>query len=222
MKNQKSQKLHSITLTNGTIKDLASDCELLKIRGSVALHQEVQLKKISTHGYSSFHSHVEADVLNNSGSCVIKDDCKVKEIVNAGYLRMRKGQTIKIISAGQLTIEQILQSEQFYSTGIVQANEIQTKNFQLKLAGRSKIERLITNDAYIEKKGKTFSLLKKKLICKYIKGSKLQLSYTDAEIVEGDVVIVNKNCNIQTLYYTESYKVSRKSTVKHIVRNEKE
>lgn len=219
--NEQSQKLRSITLTSGNIKDLATECELLKIRGSVALHQEVRLKKISTHGYSSFHSQVVADVLNNYGSCVIKDNCEVKEIVNAGNLKMRNGQTTKIISSGKLTIEQILQSEQFYSIGIVQAKEIHSKNFQLKLSGKSEIERLITNDACVEKERQTFSLLKKKLICKYIKGRNLQLSYTDAEIVEGDVVVVNKNCDIQTLYYKENYIISPNAKVQHIIRSEK-
>ncbi len=221
MTNEQSQKLRSITLTNGNIKDLAKDCELLKIRGSVALYQKVHLKKISTHGYSTFHSHVAADELINSGSCTIKDNCEVKEIVNAGNLKMRNGQTTKITSSGKLTIEQTLQSEQFDSTGIVQAKEIHSKNFQLKLAGKSEIERLITNDACVEKEKYTFSLLKKKLICKYIQGRNLRLSYTEAEIVKGDVVVVNKNCDIKTLYYTENYIISPNAKVQHIIRSEK-
>ena len=217
---EQSQKLRSITLTSGNIKDLAIECELLKIRGSVTLHQELRLKKISTHGYSTFHSHIVADVLKNTGTCVIKDNCEVKEIVNAGNLKMKNGQITKIKSTGKLTIEQILQSEQFDSIGIVQAKEIHTKHFQLKLSGKSEIERLITNDACVEKERQTFSLLKKKLSCKHIKGRNLQLSYTDAEIVEGDVVVVDENCDIQTLYYKENYTISPNAKVQHIIRNE--
>ncbi|QED49878.1 hypothetical protein [Cytobacillus dafuensis] len=219
---EQAQKLRSITLTNGNIKELASECEVLKIRGSVALYQEVRLKEISTHGHSSFHAHVIADVLKNTGSCVIKDRCEVKEISNAGNLKMRTVQTTKITSTGKLTIEQILHAEQFDSIGFVLAKEIQANHFQLKLSGESKIERLITDEACVEKDKISLSLFKKKLTCKYIKGKNLQLSYTDAEIVEGDVVAIGKNCHIQTLYYKESYTISPDAKVQHIIRSEKE
>ncbi|WCN37900.1 hypothetical protein [Aneurinibacillus uraniidurans] len=220
MTNIQSKKLHSITLSSGNIKDLASECELLKIRGSVSLLQEVHLKEIYSHGYSSFHSHVEADVLKNSGSCVIKGNCAVKEIVNAGNLKINNGQTTKVISSGKLTINQLLQAEQFESIGIVQAKEMHTKHFHLKLSGKSKIERLITDEAYVEKDWKSFSLSKKKLICQYIKGNNLHLINTDAEIVEADVAVIGKNCTIQTLYYKENYSISPGAKVQHILRNE--
>jgi len=222
MASEQSQKLHSITLTGGNIKKLEKECELLKIRGFVTLYEEVRLKKISTHGYSTFHSHVEADVLKNTGTCVIKDHCEVKEIVSAGNLKMKNGQITKIKSSGKLTIEQILQSEQFDSIGFVQAKEIHAKLFQLKLSGKSKIERLITDEICVKKDRGTFSLLQKKLTCKYIKGRNLQLSYTDAEIVEGDVVVVGNNCEIQTLYYKENYTISPNAKVQQIIRSEKE
>lgn len=45
MTNVQSQKLRSITFTSGSIKDLAPEYEVVKIRGSVSIHQEVQLKK---------------------------------------------------------------------------------------------------------------------------------------------------------------------------------
>ncbi|WP_096186362.1 hypothetical protein [Evansella halocellulosilytica] len=221
MKNEQNQKLRSITLTSGTIKDLSTTYDLLRIRGSVAFHQDIRTKKISTHGYSSFHYDVVADVLKSSGSCVLKKYFDIKEIVNAGNLKIKKGQTIKINGSGRLTVEDIFQSEKVDLTGIVQAKEIHTNQFQLKLSGESFIERLIADEAYIEKERITISLLRKKLICKYIKGRRLQISYTDAEIVEGDTVVIGENCNIQTLYYKEHYTISPNAKVQHIVRSEK-
>lgn len=222
MANDQIQKLHSITLTGGNIKKIEKECELLKIRGFVTLYEEVRLKKISTHGYSTFHSHIAADVLKNTGTCVIKDHCEVKEIVSAGNLKMKNGQISKVKSSGKLSIEQILQSDQFDSIGFVQAKEIHAKLFQLKLSGNSNIERLIADEISVKKDKGTFSLLQKKLTCKYIKGRNLQLSYTDAEIVEGDVVVVGNNCEIQTLYYKENYTISPNAKVHQIIRSEKE
>lgn len=222
MANDQIQKLHSITLTGGNIKKIEKECELLKIRGFVTLYEEVRLKKISTHGYSTFHSHIAADVLKNTGTCVIKDHCEVKEIVSAGNLKMKNGQISKVKSSGKLSIEQILQSDQFDSIGFVQAKEIHAKLFQLKLSGNSNIERLIADEIGVKKDKGTFSLLQKKLTCKYIKGRNLQLSYTDAEIVEGDVVVVGNNCEIQTLYYKENYTISPNAKVHQIIRSEKE
>ncbi|GIN23326.1 hypothetical protein [Siminovitchia fordii] len=197
MKDEQNQKLRSITFTCGTIKKISTTYELLKIRGSVAFHQDIHTNKISTHGHSSFQHDVVADVLKNSGSCVLKNNCDIKEIVNTGNIKIKKGQTTKINSSGKLTVEEIIQSENVDLIGIVQAKEIKTKKFQLKLSGESVIERLIADEAYVEKEKVTFSLLRKKLFCKYIKGGSLQISYTDAEIVEGDTVVIGKNCNIQ-------------------------
>ncbi|KGR76346.1 hypothetical protein [Ureibacillus sinduriensis] len=220
MKNKENKKSYSVTLTNGRIKNLIPECRILKIRGSVALYQDLKLERISTHGYSIFHSQVVAEALSNSGSCVIKENCVVDEVTNTGNLKMKNGQIYKIFSSGKLSIEQTLQSKQFHSIGIVQANVIHSERFQLKLSGTSRIERLITHHATVEKENLSFPLLKKKLICKYIKGSNLQLANTDAEVVEGDIVVINKHCNIQTLYYKENYSISSFANVQQIIRSE--
>ncbi|MGE7092728.1 hypothetical protein ACQKII_15010 [Lysinibacillus sp. NPDC048646] len=220
--NEGIQKLRSITLTSGKIKDLAADCELLKIRGSVALHQEVRLKKISAHGHSSFHSRVVAQVLNNTGSCNINDLCEINEITNAGNLKIRNGQVTKINSSGKLTIEQKLQTEHFNAIGFVKAQEIYAVHFQLKMSGRSEIAQLIADEICVEKDRVSLSFLKKKLVCKRIKGRTLELSNTVAEVVEGDVVLIGDNCTIQTLYYKEYYTVSPSAQVQHIIRSEAE
>ncbi|MFF5995062.1 hypothetical protein AAGS61_09925 [Lysinibacillus sp. KU-BSD001] len=222
MLNKPVQSLRSITLTNGNIKDLASHIEQLNIRGSVSLHQEVSLQKISTHGYSSFYFRVEAHTLKSSGSCKIKGVCEINEVMNAGNLKIRKGQVKTLNSSGKLTIEQYLQTENMEAIGIVKALEIQAKSFSLKLSGESTIERLIADEVYVEKDKLTFSFLKKKLNCKCIKGKTLNLSFTTADVVEGDVVVVGNNCNIRTLYYTESYSISPNAKVQQIIRRERE
>ena len=56
----------------------------------------------------------------------------------------------------------------------------------------------------------------KKLIAKNITGKHLHLSYTNAEVVKGDVVVIGDQCNIHTLYYTESYPISPKAQVQHV------
>ena len=217
------QKLRTVTLTNGNIKDLAADCEQLNIRGSVAIHQEVRLQKISTHGHSSFHSPVAVQVLNSTGSCTIKDFCEINEIKSAGSLKMRNGQVMKLNSSGKLTIEQRLEAETVDSIGIVKAAEILTKRFHLKLSGESEIGELIADEVWIEKdKISILPLLKKKLICNCIKGKNLRLSYTNAAIVDGDVVTVGSNCKIKTLYYTESYSIAPNAKVQQIIRRENE
>ena len=214
-------KLHSITITHGNIKEISAECEQLNIRGSAAIHQEIHFKKISTHGYSSFHSHVSADVLKNTGTCVLKDNCEFKEIVNAGHLKMINGQSTSIRSSGSLTVEQTLHTEHLDSIGMLKAKEIQAKHFRLRLSGISKIERLIAEEVCIEKDRISFSLFKKKLFCKYMSGGNLILSNTEAEIVEGDFVVIGENCNIQTLYYKEDYKISPNAKVQQIVRSQK-
>lgn len=217
------QKLRTVTLTNGNIKDLATDCEQLNIRGAVALHQEIRLKKISAHGHSSFHSPVTAQILNSSGSCRLKDYCDINEITSAGSFKLNNGKVIKLNSSGKLTIEHSLEAESVDVIGIVKAEKINAKNFALKLSGESEIKELRADDIRIGKDNiSIFPLLKKKLNCNCLKGKIVHLSYTHAEIVDGDVVNVGKNCRIKILYYTESYSIAPNSKVQKIIRREKE
>lgn len=217
------QKLRTVTLTNGNIKDLATDCEQLNIRGAVALHQEIRLKKISAHGHSSFHSPVTAQILNSSGSCRLKDYCEINEITSAGSFKLNNGKVIKLNSSGKLTIEHSLEAESLDVIGIVKAAKINAKSFALKLSGESEIKELRADDIRIEKDRITIlPLLKKKLNCNCLKGKTVRLSYTHAEIVDGDVVNVGRNCKVKTLYYTESYSIAPNSKVQKIIRREKE
>ena len=217
MENERIQKNTKRTLTSGKVNNLDIDCEELNIRGAVAVHQEVDLRTISTHGHSSFHSLVKANILRNTGVCTIKDFCEIVELSNAGQLKIRHGKITKINSSGKLIIEQTLQAKQFNGIGVVKANEIQSEQFYLKLSGKSEIEQLIADEICIEKDKFSISLLNhKKLVSKNITGKQLQLSYTTAEMVKGDVVVIGDQCNIHTLYYTESYSISPKATVQHI------
>lgn len=222
MRNERIQRNTKKTLTSGKINKLAADCEELNIRGAVALHQEVHLRKISTHGHSSFHSLVKAEILRNTGACTIKGFCDIKELSNAGQLKIHHGNITKVNSSGKLTVEQTLQAQQFDGIGVVKAKELQSGQFYLKLSGRSDIEQLTADEIRIEKDKLSISLFtNKKLVSKNIKGKHIQLSYTDAEIVNGDVVIIGDHCTIHTLYYRESYSISPKAKVQHIRREEK-
>lgn len=220
MTNVQSQKLRSITFTSGSIKDLAPEYEVVKIRGSVSIHQDVQLKRITSHGYSTFHSKVKVDHFQNSGSCIMKSSCEAMDVVNAGNLKMYCGKVSKIMSSGRLAIERTFMTEEFDSVGIIRAEEIQAKQFQLKLSGESKIVRLIAGEVSVEKDKISFPLLKKILVCQDIKGKNIQISYTEADRVEGDIVVIGKHCQIHTLYYTESYSISPHAEVQHIIRRE--
>jgi len=105
----------------------------------------------------------------------------------------------------------------------VKATEILAKLFHLKMSGESRIEELIADEICIEKdKISVLPLLKKKLNCHCIKGKNVRLSYTHAEVVEGDVVIVGSNCRVETLYYKDSYSIAPNAKVQQIVRSEKE
>jgi len=217
------QKLRTVTLTNGNIKDLAADCEQLNIRGAVALHQQLQLKKISAHGHSSFHSRIKAQILNSTGSCRLKDYCEINEITSAGSFKLNNGKVIKLNCSGKLTIEQSLEAESVDVIGIVKAVKINAKSFALKLSGESEIRDLSADDIWVEKdKISILPLLKKKLNCNCLKGKNVRLSYTNAEIVDGDVVIVGNTCRIKTLYYTESYSIAPNSKVQQIIQRDKE
>ncbi|WP_155593113.1 hypothetical protein [Lysinibacillus cavernae] len=217
------QKLRTLTLTNGSIKNLDAEYEQLNIRGAVSIHQEVHLKKVSTHGHSSFYFPVTTQTFNSTGSCTLKDYCEMDELTNAGNLKIRTGRVRKIHSTGKLVVEEKMQCQLFEAIGIVKAVEIQATDVHLKLSGESEIGRLMAETILIEKDKVTLlPLFKKKLSCQTINGRHLQLSYTKAEVVDGEVVVVGENCQIETLYYSDEYTIAPTAKVHHVIRREKE
>jgi len=217
------QNLRTLTLTNGSIKNLDPDYEQLNIRGAVALHQEVRLKKISTHGHSSFYFPVTVQSFNSTGSCTLKDYCEIDELINAGNIKIRHGHVQKINSSGKFVVEGKLQCERFDAIGIVKAAEITAEHVHLKLSGESEIGQLTAENILIEKDRVTLlSFLKKTLSCHTIRGKHLKLANTKAQIVDGEIVIVGGNCHIETLYYSEEFTIASNAKVQHIIRREKE
>lgn len=221
MKSARSAKLRSITYTSGSNLELPEEYDVLKIRGSVSVLSAVRLNRISTHGYGLFRSQVTVEELHSSGACVLEDCCQAKQLLNNGSLKLDTGHITSVVSSGNLTIKYLLKTEDLSAIGMIHGKEIHAKQCLLKLSSESKIERLVTEKAQISKDKKSLSLLKKRLLCEYIKGQQLYLSYTHADIVEGDTVIIDKNCSIHTLYYTEDYRISPKSEVHQVIRREK-
>ncbi|MDX8365423.1 hypothetical protein [Cytobacillus sp. IB215665] len=214
---KKEQKDKKLTVTSGKLKDIDAQLEKLNIRGSVTIPHDVNVKVISSHGSSSFHSKVVADLLKNAGSCVIKGNVEIAEIENMGNLHITNGKAQKIVSSGSVTIDQILQTDQMKCNGVVFAKELFAKQFHIKLSANSHINKLIAKEIIVERDRKTIPLVKKKkLVSEFIKGENINLSHAEIDVVEGNIVEIGKSCKINTLYYKESYKISPKSQVLHI------
>lgn len=222
MKNELIQNSRSITVNSGKIKDIASNVEQLNIRGSVAIHPELHLQKISIHGYSSFYSNVVAQILKTSGTCKFINSCQINDINNTGNLSIQDGQVTTLNSSGKLTIDQSLQAEKINALGIVNASKIQAQHFHLTMSGESTIDELFADSLLVKKDKLSFSIFSKRLKSKHIKGKKLNISFTIADCIDGDDVIVGDKCIIQTLYYKDSYTISPNAKVQHIIRRDKE
>ncbi|MGM7682591.1 hypothetical protein ACSVDA_10600 [Cytobacillus sp. Hm23] len=212
----KEQKNKKLTVTSGKLKDIDAQIEKLNIRGSVTIPQDVNVKVISSHGSSSFHSKVVADLLKNAGSCVIKGNIEIAEIENMGNLHIMNGKAQKIVSSGSVTIDQILQTDQMKCNGVVFAKGLFAKQFHIKLSAKSHINKLIAKEIIVERDRKTIPLVEKKLVSQFIKGENIRLSHAEIDVVEGNIVEIRKGCKINTLYYKESYKISPNSQVLHI------
>ncbi|MEI2405365.1 hypothetical protein [Niallia taxi] len=220
MANEQNGRLLSLTLTNGTIDTIEKDYKKLKIRGSVKVLHDVQVKEISTHGYSLFQSKVISEILKNNGKCILNGDNKVEKLTNRGILKINKGEIKQLTSSGSLTIIDIIHVTQMNAIGVVQGKEIHSDSFYLKLAGTNKIDLLIAKDICVEKTKMNLTSWNKRLICQQIKGDTIRLAHTIAKTVEGNVVTINKNCEIQKLYYKDHYTISPLATVHQIIRSE--
>lgn len=170
--------------------------------------------------------HLDADYeqLNIRGAVSLQQEVHLIKVSTHGHSSFYYPVTAQIFnSSGKLMVEEKLQSEQFDAIGIVKAAEIIAHHFHLKLSGESGIDRLRAENVVIEKDRITLlPLFKKILRCHTISGKHLQLSNTNAEFVEGEVVHVGENSVIGTLYYTDDYSIASSSKVHHIIRREKE
>ncbi|SES15899.1 hypothetical protein SAMN04487944_1217 [Gracilibacillus ureilyticus] len=216
----KMDALRSITFTSGAIHELSEAYDVVKIRGSVSFHHEANLKRISTHGHSVFHSNVITELLQNSGSCTVKGNCTASKAENTGNLKLSSAEINHLSSAGKLSISDSLKADKLDAIGMLQGKKFHVKQFSLRLASESHISRLITEEARVEKDRKSLSLFKKRLICHYIKGENIKLTCTEADIVEGDFVEIGDNCDIKKLYYTKGCTISPNANVHQLTRRD--
>lgn len=119
-------------------------------------------------------------------------------------------------------ITSTIEAGNFEANGVVRSPELVSEFFQLALSGESQIKRLVASQIQVHLKGSIFSLGKKRLVCDNITGSNIQLINTTAEVEEADHVTIGDNCLIDTLYYRDSFSISPKSKVTHVIRREVE
>lgn len=214
---------HIVTINGkGTIKGNIT-AEQIEVNGQRTFHGVVNSKKLSVNGSATFERITHTNKLSIEGHATFKDNINSIKLHVAGYASI-KGNVIaeEISIEGKTTIDGNCEAENFKVLGPIkikgtlnaeviiiepkwkcEINEIGCRSLQVKYANDSLwnvIDSLVTTN----------------LTVGTIEGDDIYLENTKAKIVRGKNISIGKNCHIDLVEYTETFKRSDDATVHSI------
>ena len=195
----------------------------VKTSGKVALSSAVTYSTIDVHGK-----------LESDGNLV----CSSLSINGKAYIPLRL--IANTVSCKGKIQANSIRCNEFCGTGNIEAQTVDADKFTLVLASKSKIQRLSAKNIMIEAKEYTqlersvtagiFDLFHInyagekdhsgfELIADEIHGDSVVLENTKAKLVIADHVIIKKNCQIDTLLYSNEYSCESTSDIMNIRKN---
>ena len=197
---------------------------VVKTSGSADFKGDIITKEIKCAGSVVCDGNVTStETLKVSGSGMVKQDLKGKEIILNGGCSIRGNVTFeKMIIRGGCKIDGECEGEDFYSIGnIYIENLLAADKITVLPEGESYIKEIggeeITVKAEYRKKFMFFKFSINSdgfLTCDIIEGDKISLENTKCKIIRGHDITIGKGCEIEKVEYTGELKITdEKSTV---------
>lgn len=167
----------------------------LKVSGNSKIHGSLYGKDISVSGNIDIGKDVSFDTMNISGIVNIKGDCEGNYFKSSGKINIGG-----LLSADKIEIA--LHRKSFIKE--IGGEEIIIKNYHSKIPWPISI---------------TFGW-EKKVKSNLIEGDKIRLSSTECGLVRGGDIIIEENCKIDCIEYTNSLEIDDKSIVLNVIKIE--
>ena len=191
--------------------------EYISAAGSIRITGDVEAGRISSAGSLVAEGNVKADKMKCEGSSMIKGDVKVDTITASGSFSANKLRADVAKLAGGISVKSIV-ADEIRIGGVVKADEIRGDSVWIRLSkSRSKVGRIVGDSINIACERRLFGATSGHLEAQEIRGDRITLDCTTAEVVEGDEVKVGDNCKIDRLI-ADTMTISTKAKVKEVVR----
>lgn len=213
---------------SGSGKIPAGEYDDIKISGSGKLFGLVKCKSFKSSG-STHGENLECEsLIKSSGTLKVDGFIKTNDIKSSGTLKCKgdiKGNTL--ISYGSLEVEGSIEAEKIkvngsiYCFGLLNAEDVEIKfdhrgiidrvggnNISIKLSNAKRIFRKLPLISPISKK--VFGDFK---VNNYIEGDEITIEGVNCPRVTGRVIIIEKDCEIDLVQYSENVIVSQKAKV---------
>lgn len=221
-----NKKLHSISLDGvgssggGKFEDinisgvysLKGDiiCNKLDVSGVLKNSKNIQCEEFKVSGVLKSSEALEAQSINVSGVATIGKNIKSQKIFGEGCIKVKEEiESENIDLQGNIICEGLINCEDFYlfTEGESKIGEIGATNIEICGEEKSRNifnifipKRIKNNHAYI----------------KVIEGDNIKLSNCDVDIVRGKNIVIDENCKIDTVEYSESIDINELSKVDNI------
>jgi cytoskeletal protein CcmA (bactofilin family) len=189
------------------------DTDLLETHGALKVGEGVNTEELRNSGALSVGGSVNAKKVDSSGSLKIHGGVETESFHNSGACRIASSLTSKgdVVQSGVLRVGKNVTAENYQSTGSFRVGGmIKAKKIDIEITSDSRAGAMEAPE--IEVKG---TAAMGKLRCETVKGKKIRLEVTDANVVEGDDVEIGPRCRVRkvvakTLKAHETAKIETK------------
>ncbi|MFP4976016.1 hypothetical protein ACE6ED_11475 [Paenibacillus sp. CN-4] len=196
---------------------------ILKVAGS--LHQRGDLTRSAVRVTGSFRLSGSLDTgeLHVNGSCRIRQACRARSLRSAGSFRSASLSGGRVDAAGYFAVDDEASVRSLYAEGALRIGSLlAAETAELRLRGRSTAGTIRAGGQItVAPSSRALAWLTapfRRLRCTEVEGDEVELSYTTADRVCGNVVRIGPGCRIGEVRYSADLYLDPSAIVGSIVR----
>jgi len=193
--------------------------EILKVAGSATAPGDVAAKTVSVAGRLTVGGTLRSEIISVAGT-LSAGSIETGLFSVAGLARVRGKLVAEMVRVGgRLEAGEVL-ARAVTIGGAISAGSVEVDEFNLRLAGRSEVDRISARAVTVRRKGDLLGLLRRsrRLRAKRIEGKIVRLSWVSCEEVLGERVYLGPGSRVGRVVYREEAKISERARVGKVVR----
>lgn len=221
-----NNNLYSLNL-EGVGSNSGGEFDSINISGVYQMNGDLICNRFDVSGVLKSSGNIYSKELKASGVIKCKESLESKEINLQGLITIEKHiKSENIFGEGCIEGKEGIESEKIDINGKVDCNGlINCEDFIMLLQGESNIDEIGASNIDIQGEYSSKNIFKifvpkkyknNKAYIKIIEGDNIRLSDCNVDIVRGKNITIGKNCNIDTIEYSENIDTSELSKVKDI------
>ena len=175
---------------------IADDLEAntLETSGTLKVGDDILVDDFKNSGVLSVGGSIKSNVVESSGQLRVQGDVEADTFKNSGACKVTKSvKSSEVTLSGALKVGQNVEADSFNSTGSFRVGgAIKASKIDIELTSRSRASSIEGDDIRVRAAAGGG-----RLMCETIKGSKVHLEATDADLVEGDDVEIGPRCRVR-------------------------